>query len=749
MKFFSSLLFSSLLLSGAAGADAIVSDDGGIELYAYFMYPPSQIDVDRFVEDIAIANGVIWDATDEQMFIRRVTLTDDPRRRRDAQVLLVGGLGRAISSKLRVARNESGKRYELSNDGGARVMTFRRFDASDERGTVFGHELGHLVLGLSDEYPLNENRYPTNGNQCNNSRGPCIDSPTATNDCIMDDIYSGFFELCTDGNHDILKGDGLDAQVCSVCDVVDDYGDPVCGRFSRSSGLWETTNRRNGGVSCWHILAERFPAFIVPPTTSVEPDVSGPPPAADVVNEVFATRGVVILTDVSGSMTLGALNAPTPLCTDNNGDGVFDNQPCSQSRFTLMKDALDLFIAAARSDGLDVGLKSFNGGVADRVALQPLTSTNQVSYTSALASVNPGGSTAIGSALLSGAAALDTAGVKAGRSLLLITDGENTAGPNPVPIATQLLDTGTRIFTTITGSDAGVGSVPVLDAEDASLNQVAAPNASYLRMALLEHWASITGRVPLTPALRYSLDSKLTTTRSMAFVDWPAFWRSFSPATKSVKTGITVPAGTASLDFVVAEFQDGTRALDVTLTLATPSGAILTSSPTTTSPGLTVTRRNGFALVRLTAPAAGSWIMTVSAPTSGVFTGQFQVFAQMADVFSEVWSQETAPNIFRLQFNALIKTPLEQLGDVRFNALSRTGELITVTAVPNADDASVYEATLDLRGRSTGLWSVLASAQVTLLTVNEPGEPLSNQPSNSITLPRVTFTAQTALQSVK
>ena len=727
-------------ISAPSAAEGFIEDDGGVTLTAYFMFPPTSADITSITSDIAIANEVIWDATDGQVFLKKIVLTDDPRDRRTAQILLISGTGRAGSGKLRVTRDDANGRYVFGNDGGQRVMTFKNFNATTtDRGNTLGHELGHLVLGLSDEYPSSAT--------CG-GRGPCIDVEDDFNNCIMESYENGIRELCTDANHDLLQGDGPTGDRCNSTDQCELQN---CEGFNSSTQDFETTNRRNGGVSCWEIVATRFSAFMHVPAGDVDPGPTIAPPSTTIVNDVVAPSFVVVLGDVSGSMSQAAVGSTDPVCVDTNADGVFDNQPCSQSRLTLMDDALDLFATAARDDGFQVAVKTFNGSTTDRVSMQALSAASLSTFTSALNGVTSSGLTGIGTALNSADAALDVVSPTGpGRSILLITDGENTTGPDPVPLATALLDSGTSIFTIVTGADGGVGSVPVLDAERPRLSQAVAQNAAYLRMQTLQHWVQLSGRVALTPPLRYNIEGKLKTTRSLPTADWPSFWRTWSPNTKSTQTSVVVPSGTTYLEAAVAEHQDATRGFELTFTFIAPNGSSYTSTPSSTTAGLSAVRRNGYLFARIAAPAAGTWTMRVTAPTSGIFRGQMQAYAKTPNVFSEVWTRETStPNVFTVQFNAHIKTPLNQLADVKVTALSRFGEVLTLNATPLADSPSTYEAVLDVRGRSTSLWDVLASGRVVATTFNDPGEPIFSQPANSVTLPSLHFTEATSIQGIK
>jgi hypothetical protein len=58
---------SLFLVASAARADALMWDDGGVALEAYFTYPPSTADIAAMTADIQVANEMIFDAADGQM----------------------------------------------------------------------------------------------------------------------------------------------------------------------------------------------------------------------------------------------------------------------------------------------------------------------------------------------------------------------------------------------------------------------------------------------------------------------------------------------------------------------------------------------------------------------------------------------------------------------------------------------------------------------------------------------------------
>jgi hypothetical protein len=132
---------------------------------------------------------------------------------------------------------------------------------------------------------------------------------------------------------------------------------------------------------------------------------------------------VAILIDTSGSMR-------------DNAPG--DSRPkyiVAQEAIEAMLDATDAFVAKRPDFPIKIGIYSFSSGVRTLRRIQPY---DREAIRRTLASLpRPGGGTAIGEALSEARPELYRAGVFR-KYLLVVTDGQNTAGRSPDEVAREI-----------------------------------------------------------------------------------------------------------------------------------------------------------------------------------------------------------------------------------------------------------------------------------------------------------------------
>jgi hypothetical protein len=109
--------------------------------------------------------------------------------------------------------------------------------------------------------------------------------------------------------------------------------------------------------------------------------------------------------------------------------------------FDAVIERLNTFAAAPNAKPLYVGLYVFQGNHG-RTAL-PLARFDAAKLRAAIAGLEPGGATPLGATMLRAGRDL-LAARAASRHMLVLTDGENTAGPKPEKALAQLLESGTR-----------------------------------------------------------------------------------------------------------------------------------------------------------------------------------------------------------------------------------------------------------------------------------------------------------------
>jgi Mg-chelatase subunit ChlD len=132
---------------------------------------------------------------------------------------------------------------------------------------------------------------------------------------------------------------------------------------------------------------------------------------------------VAILVDTSGSMRETAPGDSRP------------KYVVAQEALEAMLDATDAFVARRPDFPIKIGVYSFSSGVR---RLRPIDTYDRAAVRAALANLpRPGGGTAIGEALREARPDLYRAGVFR-KYLLVVTDGENTAGRNPETVAREI-----------------------------------------------------------------------------------------------------------------------------------------------------------------------------------------------------------------------------------------------------------------------------------------------------------------------
>ena len=150
-------------------------------------------------------------------------------------------------------------------------------------------------------------------------------------------------------------------------------------------------------------------------------DTSSSPYQAEVEEGLGAA--VAILIDTSGSMKEAAPGDTRPKAV------------VAREALEAMFDATESLMAKRPEFAVKVGIYNFS---SDASTVLPMQAFNRAAIRDALARVpRPGGGTAIGEAMLAARPDLYRAGVFR-KYLLVVTDGENTAGRSPDQIATEI-----------------------------------------------------------------------------------------------------------------------------------------------------------------------------------------------------------------------------------------------------------------------------------------------------------------------
>jgi Ca-activated chloride channel family protein len=167
------------------------------------------------------------------------------------------------------------------------------------------------------------------------------------------------------------------------------------------------------------------------------------------------------------------------LCVDTSGS--MRSTDVAPTRSDAANDAVRAFIDGAPA-GTRIGIVAFSSGAG---VVQPLSDDKDVLRDAIGRIPPPNGGTAIGDALLAAARLLPTSGK---RAIVLVTDGVNNLGADPLAVAPQIGDAGIEIDTVGIGTSDSGQFVPGTDEqatidEDALRQIASSAHGAYARVA--------------------------------------------------------------------------------------------------------------------------------------------------------------------------------------------------------------------------------------------------------------------------
>lgn len=174
---------------------------------------------------------------------------------------------------------------------------------------------------------------------------------------------------------------------------------------------------------------------------------------------------------------LPASDAAVVLCIDTSGS--MRARDLFPSRSVAAASAARDFIDAL-PDGVRVGVVSFSSSAA---VISPLIADHVRAIDALNRLPEPSGATAIGDALAIAVRQLPSAGP---RAIILITDGANNAGVDPLNVADRAVDDGVAIYTVGVGTPDSTASIPGSDdsvgLDEDTLRAIAHDGARYVRV---------------------------------------------------------------------------------------------------------------------------------------------------------------------------------------------------------------------------------------------------------------------------
>ena len=769
-----------VILSGAR--------EGDIDFTVYFLFPPTEQQIEWLSDRIREASEVLCNATDGQM--------------RFGQVVITGGFGADVDiddADVWVCPSTSlGRSYATCGDitdPECRVgLLFDDFQASR---IAIAHEFGHLALGLGDEYPEE-----IDGTNSGDRRvGPCHDeledTPAAVAKiCLMQAVQSvdGELnvlldaqdqlrlditgELCTDHVHDLVGGNDPLFPDCTVDADIDGCERPVgavpadkpchgnCCGFNFDSCRYEGTHhtRRtiedgDGVQGCWTTLAEKF-SFIDPPANGQLPDESeaaGCDAEVDIdTSDIMGTNQVMLVLDRSLSMAFkanegqsGGTNCEAICAGIEEGD-------CCLSALDFLQQSARLFLTLNQTNpDAESGIVTFSSSASLRENLQPVAA-NFDSLVAEIDDITAGGNTNIGAGLERAHEALLDAddGTKA---VLLITDGVQSVPPeeggiDPGDAADALAADDIRVFTIGTGEASGtdiLGSI----AETTNGAHLDSPDTRELLSAFALQWANHVNADVLIPKLRYRVVAT-GTQEPFGFERGPEDWASghaepFSDLLEHNRFYFDVEEDATSATLVIAGNMDNMSGFGPRIILSGPGGAQPSNFDTqnmVSSAAATIVRDDFFHMIRLHHPNPGRWNMEIrilDAPgVASEQTGTLSVLIQNPStrMLTSLDRRVVTPadDHVRLGVEALHASHLRGLEVLEATVVRPDGSTQDVPLQEIGAELSVYEGFIQ-DFPFQGMYEVRVRIRTGAETTNHRGEPIFSPtaPPNTVDVPTI------------
>ncbi|HKY30280.1 MAG TPA: VWA domain-containing protein [Pyrinomonadaceae bacterium] len=713
----------------ASAGSGSINAGGTINVTANLRFPASMATLATVRDRFTTASRLLWDATEGQLRIGTVTINCTETNEDLADFWL-------FANPLRSNSPLAG----LTTAGAHVTQDFSNI------GEVFAHEFGHLGFGLHDEY--------TDSQTNCGAAGWCIEETPAAhsevNQCLMQQIPGrSWSEFCVNGNHEGLRADNPGCLV----------NPPAANGAPCAAGCenWNTTTLRYENSwqeqthheSCWATLVRSFPFLTAPALAPVEAAPAGFVDPAFVVN-CNSIDTITLVLDRSGSMQWNVNRDNGEVCAngrDDDGDGNTDEMDdCSQARMDYVKASARSFLQLLGTGAFRAGIVSFNETPSPDQPFQDVN-TNIGTLNGAIDGLAAGGNTGIGDALTFAKTQLDADPASAGsKAVLLITDGANTAGSDPVTAAAAFPPAGIRIYTISTGD---ASNYAVLDSISSNTRgtRLDTRDGTALVTTLVELWARYTNGGVVLPQIPYAINSRSKRQRHIVQEPGaPPVALAAQDIPQIQQFSFPVEQGTAQFSAALAGNLNDMRGFGVGARLISPSGTVFDSS--TSGPTVRIARDPFFTMVTIFGPESGTWRLEVSgAPGAApVQTGKLIVVSDnpKTDLFIDV-DRKVITNPADSVKLSLFPFYVTGLRNPTWNVRLKRPDGSQVPIAPVASPAKPENYYSSITGfPNRGIYEVQAVMSTNSGTTNDPGEVRSSMaPPNTVPIPPLQRQART------
>lgn len=275
--------------------------------------------------------------------------------------------------------------------------------------------------------------------------------------------------------------------------------DHYCPGFNAGTTRYESTAQslQHPGMSDWDTLVANYPFLTAPAGLPVEDAPNHCAEPITFIEDVIGSDQVMLIIDRSGSMeqivTVEALGGPT-----------------QQTRLEYAQAAGRAFVDLQTPLGIMTGLISFAESPYLDEPFTILAAGNAPMLKAEIDALVPDGWTAIGSALDTSRAEFQrVAAVGRSQTALLLSDGENNRGSDPIAAANALRDDNVRVFTIAVGAAADSEELSDIAGLTAA-SMYAAPTGDEVPPIYAELSARVRGESLVLPRTRSAVRGSAT-----------------------------------------------------------------------------------------------------------------------------------------------------------------------------------------------------------------------------------------------